>query len=763
MKKIILFIYCTLCFASILEGQNTKVVKGEVLNVTGDESLVGALLIHPPSKIGGVAGADGSFRVEIPDSINYLVVSYLGYYPQKLYLNCDSCEYKVYLLGDMLTVEEAIIYAYNIDKHPYSSVQSIRPNIFNTAEGTSISNILNTVPGVYMHTGSLNTNRITVRGIGARSAFSTRGIKTYYNDIPIISGDGESIIEDLDLNTLDNITVLKGPSGSTFGAPLGGAILLNNGYFGNSNFTSDFSMGSYGLWRTTNRLKLHEPKLLLQVYQSSIHAEGYRENNHYSRDAIGFNGRYRLNKHTFAFIGNNINLFAEIPSSIDSLTYATNPSDAASTWAATNGREDYGTTILGFNHKYIDDFENGIKVSISNSLFSNLKENYEIRPFNILTENAQNGGWRSLMKVGKVFKNWSVDYSIGAELLLERYEWKTFENEDNGTQGELLTNFLERRTFVNVFNELELKYNNLSIVAGLNVNQTKYAVENQNPLDTINQNGEHNYGWTASPKIGVSYNFKTYYIADLSVYSNMSHGFSMPSIGETLQPNGTVNMDLKPELGWSFEMGTRGNLFDGRILYDFTIYQMNIKNLIVTERIGPDETIGVNAGKTLHEGLELSFKYTQPFFSGQEIVFSNTYTSNDFTFTEFVNDGNDYSGNLLTGVPKGVWNFKIDWDGKERIPFFATISLQGIDEIPMNDANTAFSENYWVFNFKAGYQKRYRKMKVNTYAGINNVFNEKYASMIAINARSFGGNAPRYYYPGLPRNYYFGMKISVDF
>jgi iron complex outermembrane receptor protein len=763
MKKKVLLICCILCFANILAGQNTKVVKGEVIDTRSNQPLSGALLIHPPSKVGGASGRDGSFRIEISDSIDYLVISYLGYFPQKLYLNCDSCEYKVYLIEDMLTMEEAIIYAYNVDKHPYSSLQSIQPTIFNTADGTSISNILNIVPGVFMQSGSLNTNRISVRGIGARSAFSTRNIKTYYNDIPIISGDGESLIEDFDLNTLDNITVLKGPSGSTFGAPLGGAILLNNGHFGNSNFTSDFSLGSYGLWRTTNRLKLHESKLLFQFYQSKIHSAGYRDNNHYSRETIGFNGQYQMNKHTFSFIGNNINLTSEIPSSIDSVTYVNNPSAAAPTWAATNGNEDYGMAVFGINHKYVNQLESGLKMSISNSLFASLKNHAEIRPFNILDEKFRNGGWRSLMKVGKTFENWSFDYSIGTELFFEKYEWQTYENENNGTQGELLMDILERRAFVNIFNELEWKRNNFSIVAGLNVNNTSYLVKNENILDTITQSGTHDYGWTTSPKIGVSYNFKTYYLADLSIYSNLSHGFSMPSADETLQPNGIINTNLKPELGWNFEIGTRGNLFDGRILYDFTIYQMKIKNLIVTERISEDQTIGINAGKTLHEGFELSFKYVQPFFISQELVFSSSYTSNNFTFTEFINDGNDYSGNVLTGVPKDVCNMQIDWDGKEQLPFFATISSIIVDEIAMNDANTKFSEEYWLINFKAGYQKRYRKMKMNMHLGINNLFNEKYASMIGINASSFGGNAPRYYYPGLPRNYYFGMKVSVDF
>ena len=32
--------------------------------------------------------------------------------------------------------------------------------------------------------------------------------------------------------------------------------------------------------------------------------------------------------------------------------------------------------------------------------------------------------------------------------------------------------------------------------------------------------------------------------------------------------------------------------------------------------------------------------------------------------------------------------------------------------------------------------------------------------MLLINASSFGGAPPRYFYPGLPRNYYSGLSIK---
>ncbi|MCF8359782.1 MAG: TonB-dependent receptor [Prolixibacteraceae bacterium] len=46
-------------------------------------------------------------------------------------------------------------------------------------------------------------------------------------------------------------------------------------------------------------------------------------------------------------------------------------------------------------------------------------------------------------------------------------------------------------------------------------------------------------------------------------------------------------------------------------------------------------------------------------------------------------------------------------------------------------------------------------------AGINNVLNQHYASMILVNAPSYGGSAPRYYYPGMPRNFFFSLFIYL--
>ena len=77
----------------------------------------------------------------------------------------------------------------------------------------AITPALNRVSGVYMHSGALNTNRITIRGIGNRSPFSTTKIRAYLDDIPLTSGDGETTIEDIDLSLINEVKVWKGPDG----------------------------------------------------------------------------------------------------------------------------------------------------------------------------------------------------------------------------------------------------------------------------------------------------------------------------------------------------------------------------------------------------------------------------------------------------------------------------------------------------------------------------------------------------------------------
>ena len=107
-----------------------------------------------------------------------------------------------------------------------------------------------------------------------------------------------------------------------------------------------------------------------------------------------------------------------------------------------------------------------------------------------------------------------------------------------------------------------------------------------------------------SPKFGIVYKNSL----NTMFYSSISHGFSPPTLEETLLPDGLINPNIKPESGWNYEIGSRGELFKNTLYYDISIYRMNVKNLLVAKRTNTDEYIGINAGKTQYKGFEITLK-----------------------------------------------------------------------------------------------------------------------------------------------------------
>jgi len=127
---------------------------------------------------------------------------------------------------------------------------------------------INQISGVYVFSGALNTNRITIRGVGSRTLFGTSKLRLYYNDIPVTNGAGSSEIEAYDLENLSQIEIIKGPKGSAFGANLGGAMLLSpkEAIGRSTNLYNNFTIGSFGLLKNNLSFNHFDGKLRLGYF-----------------------------------------------------------------------------------------------------------------------------------------------------------------------------------------------------------------------------------------------------------------------------------------------------------------------------------------------------------------------------------------------------------------------------------------------------------------------------------------------------------------
>ena len=189
---------------------------------------------------------------------------------------------------------------------------------------------------------------------------------------------------------------------------------------------------------------------------------------------------------------------------------------------------------------------------------------------------------------------------------------------------------------------------------------------------------------------------------------------------------------------------------------------MTVKDLLVAKRVGEDEYVGVNAGITRYTGLEMTGNYFLVKTAKFKIKHNNNLSLNNFKFIEFTDFDNDYSGNKLTGIPNITLNSSVSIEN--NIGFYGKADFNYVDKMPMRDDNSVYSKKYHLVNAAIGFKtSEEKKLSLDFFVGLNNIFNEKYASMLLINATSFGTAKPRYYYPGEPVNYYAGINLKYHF
>ncbi|WDF59196.1 TonB-dependent receptor [Flavobacterium sp. KACC 22758] len=625
---------------------------------------------------------------------------------------------------------------------------------------TDITTVINTIPGVFMQSSNFTTSRISIRGIGARTTYGTNKIRAFYGSIPLTSGNSETVIDDIDLENLNQIEIIKGPLSSVYGAGLGGAILISPQLSNNGNQSAGIStvFGSFGLLKNSLNFGSDEKSGSLNISYHNLKTDGWRENSSYNREGITLAGElFRKENSKLTYFSNYTYLKAFIPSSISKEVFNTNPKAGAPTWVASKGYKEYKSVLGGLAY----DFKINENLKNSTSVFINYKDSNEPRPFDILRQYTFATGARTQFsgnfKIGRV----ENQFIAGAEYFTDTYNGNTFQNlyqQNNGLgslQGNQLTETDQKRHFYNIFSQLRtLLSDQLEIQAGLNYNKTRFDLNNY----TENINEEYSYDGIFSPQISFLYkpnSLKT-------LYFSVSRGFSLPATEETLTSEGKINPDIKPENGYNFEVGGKFYFFNKRLYTEMSLYRMEIKDLLVAKRVGDDQYVGTNAGKTFHEGIEITLNHNWPI---NRFLALNSYLAGsigNYKFKEFIDSGNDFSGNKLTGVAPQKINAGITLN--TNIGVYFSTDYQFVGEIQLNDANTAYSDSYTILNLKTGYRfEILRDLTSHISAGVNNVTNEKYASLILPNAVPTGNSSPRYYYPGLPVNYYGAVSLNYLF
>ncbi|MEM6840514.1 MAG: TonB-dependent receptor, partial [Cyanobacteria bacterium P01_C01_bin.120] len=219
-----------------------------------------------------------------------------------------------------------------------------------------------------------------------------------------------------------------------------------------------------------------------------------------------------------------------------------------------------------------------------------------------------------------------------------------------------------------------------------------------------------------TPRVGLVYQP----IEEVSLYGSFSRSFA---------PNSATTVDgeiIPPERGEQFEVGTRAELLEGRLIANLALFDLTKQNVATTDPDNP--FFSVATGEERSRGIELDI--AGEILSGWNIIANYAFLDADITEDE---DGND--GNRLAGVPEHNFNLWTTYDLQagplEGLGF--GLGVNYVSERFGDNVNSFEVEDYFLTNAAVSYERDNWRAALN----IRNLFDIDYIES-ASNSRGFG-------------------------
>jgi iron complex outermembrane recepter protein len=624
---------------------------------------------------------------------------------------------------------------------------------------TNILPALNANPGIRMEERSPGSYRLNIRGSSLRSPFGVRNVKTYYNDIPYTDPGGNTYLNQLSFYNIQSAEVIKGPGSSLYGAGTGGVLLLKtNQADWEPGLSFDFSAGHWALNNLNTNLRLGTDAVQNTLNYSQLSSDGYRDNSKLDRKVFTWDLNANLfdkGKITTHFLWGD--LFYQTPGALTLAEYNANPRAARPRVGPIPGAAENKAAIyqkmflagISFNQKFSGHWENTTSFyGASTRLLNPTTRNYG-------RTNEPHTGGRSFFQFTKRYSEQTkLNIITGVEFQQGISSVRIYSNK-NGNPDTLQTDDeINNRVFF-AFAQATLDLpKKWSITAGISLNTQNLTITRLSISPVIEQ--KKKYENEAAPRLAILKQLaKT-----LSAYASVSRGFSPPTTAELLPSSGIIATDLDAEEGVNYEAGIRGTFDHGRIYFDINAFRFGLNNTIVQRRDASGADYFVNAGSTKQLGVEsyLSWQILnnpKNDFSNLKIWLSHTW--NDFSYKDFKQVVNDYSGKKLPSVPPQVIAAGIDLATKRGIYF--NINYYFADRIPLNDANTEYASSYNLMGARTGWKTHlHPNVLMELFIAVDNIFDEKYSLGNDINA--FGG---RYYNAASTFNFAGGIALNFNF
>lgn len=650
-------------------------------------------------------------------------------------------------------LDEVIVYGF-LNRQPLqqipASVALVSKEVLLNTSQQSLLPALNTVPGVRMEERSPGSYRLSIRGSLLRSPFGVRNVKVYVDDLPFTDASGNAYVNLIDPVFIQRAEILKGPDGSLFGANSGGVVLFNTlDHADTARLTGSVSGGSFGLFRQHTQVNHAGKRMRWSIGEAFQRADGYRQHSAMRRFNLMGKGSllYGANQNELRITALYTDLHYETPGGLTRAQFNEKPEQARPATGMAQGAVEqragiYNKTFFqGITHEW--NIAEGLRHVAS--VFGTVTDFRNPFITNYETRTEYNGGFRTFFEYALTGNTYQLVLHAGAEGQQGRQEFFNYEN-NGGVRGVLQQSDVVRLSQLFYFSRVRFTVGKrFTAEAAVSLNQQKYRIHD----DKRTLSNE----WM--PRLAASYRI----IEPLVLRASASKGYSPPASAEIRPSGGIINQTLQAEWGWSYEAGARLALWNGRLQADVSVFRYDLQSAITRRTTEEDVEYFLNAGGTQQTGAEAFVQATlianRNFGFMRAMTVHSSYTYSDFLFDHYENDGNDFSGNRLTGVPEHNVVFGVTIGFPQALQLY--VQSLNTSRIPLNDANTELAKACQLLQARVGWKGiRSKSVAVEFFVGVDNLLNQTYSLGNDINA--FGG---RYYNAAPPMNFYGGLQAKL--
>jgi iron complex outermembrane receptor protein len=549
-----------------------------------------------------------------------------------------------------------------------------------------------------------------------------------------------------------SLELIKGPAGSLYGAATGGALLIKTRpATWNPGYTAEYDYGSFNSNTIIGQARFGNENGGNIINYSHQTSDGYRDHTNLRRDILTWESMIKNNSRqtlsTYAFYGD---LYYQTPGALTLAEYNANPKQSRPAVGTTPSADQAQAAI--YQKTFMAGITNTCRFS---STFENTT-NFYAAYTNYINPTFRNYEYRNEPHFGgRTVFNYTTDplhLSFGAEAQKGFFSTQDYGN-SNGSPDTLQTNDNINTWTYTIFAQADFFFGKgWQISAGLSYNEAFIGIDRISVPGFIPRN--KTFSNELAPRLAVSKKLTP----DILWYASASKGFSPPAVAEVLPSTGSINTDLQPENGISYETGFKSSFFNQRLYVEVIGFYFELQDAIVVRKDSSNADYYTNAGSTTQKGIETQASYqllpsAMGFINSTRIWAS--YTLDNFTYGNFTKNSTNYDGNHLPGVANNVFTGGIDVNS--RPGFFLHLTYYYSDKMPLNDANTAYAGAYQLFGGRLGYSTPIKNINLSIFAGADNLFNAKYSLGNDINAA-----AGRYYNAAPTANYFAGLRIDFN-